>query len=169
METENQTIQPNEIFQVAKAKATENVFFKKHLRGFSSSEIDPLVAKLYQAFSAKIDCTACANCCSLLEPGIDESDIERLALAKNMEPIDFKRAHVAFDGDALFLMAKPCLFLEDKKCAVYADRPLACAAYPHLEQANFKYKRNVWSNYLVCPIVYEVIEGLKKELSFIGQ
>jgi hypothetical protein len=38
--------------------------------------------------------------------------------------------------------------------------------YPHLEQDHFKYKKNVWSNYAICPIVFEVIEALKLEFKF---
>ena len=166
MESAAKTIKPSQIFSVAKAKAAENIFFKKYLKQFPSTQIDPMVHQLYAEFTAKIDCTTCANCCSYLEPGIDEAEIERLAACQQMDPVDFKRAHVAFDGEALFLKAKPCMFLQEKKCGIYIDRPQACAAYPHLEQENFKYKRNVWSNYQICPIVFEVIEKLKNTLGF---
>ena len=166
MEKSIDHIAPNEVFAAAKAKQTENVFFKKELKKYSSELIDEKVKALVSHFYQIIDCTQCANCCKNLEPGIEDNELEKLAERNKMDVIEFRRKFVEFDGDTLFLKTKPCMFLEENKCGIYEDRPHACAMYPHLEQTHFKYKKNVWSNYQICPIVYEVVEGLKKELKF---
>lgn len=147
-------------------KQTENIFFKKHLRGVSSIKVDEHIHRLYNIVANEIDCTLCGNCCKKLEPGIETDEIDRLAQFKGIEPIDFKRLYVAYDGEAQYLKTKPCMFLSGCKCTIYDSRPNACAGYPHLDQPNMKYKRSLWENYSICPIVYQVIELLKLELGF---
>jgi Fe-S-cluster containining protein len=157
---------PEEILPLLAQKNIENIFFKKHLRNFSSEEIDAHIHRLNTEVSAQIDCTTCANCCKKLEPGLEPNELETLALQKNMPPDVFKQQYVAFDGEAQFLKTKPCMFLADCKCSIYAVRPAACAGYPHLDGKDMKYKRSLWSNYGVCPIVFNVLEALKSELQF---
>ncbi|MES2691705.1 MAG: YkgJ family cysteine cluster protein [Bacteroidota bacterium] len=128
--------------------------------------VDEKIHALNKEVSAEIDCTACANCCRQLEPGLETEEIERLALEKQMAADVFKQTYVAFDGEAQFLKTKPCMFLDDCKCSIYKNRPAACAGYPHLDGKDMKYKRSLWSNYVVCPIVFNVVEGLKNELNF---
>lgn len=157
---------PDEMTALLGAKNVENIFFKKHLRQFKSDEIDRLIHELNEVVSAQIDCTACGNCCKKLEPGLELNEIERLAKLKNMEADVFKTEFVLFDGYAQFLKTKPCMFLAECKCTIYEHRPAACAGYPHLDGTDMKYKSSMWSNYLVCPIVFNVIEELKTTLNF---
>jgi Fe-S-cluster containining protein len=147
-------------------KNIENIFFKKHLRNYSSAIVDEKIHALNQQVSVQIDCTQCANCCKKLEPGLELDEIENLAAKKQMPEADFKAKYIGFDGEAQFLKTKPCLFLADCKCTIYEVRPAACAGYPHLDSKDLKYKRSLWSNYSICPIVFNVIELLKKELNF---
>jgi Fe-S-cluster containining protein len=149
------------------AKQIENIFFKKHLRQHSTGSVDDKIHRLYKEVSNQIDCLACANCCKKLEPGLEGDDeIERLAVAVKQEVDDFKRQFIAFDGDALYLKTKPCMFLKDCACSIYEHRPSACAGYPHLDQQDMKYRKTLWENYGVCPIVFMVIEQLKLETGF---
>ena len=100
-----------------------------------------------------VDCVKCANCCKKLEPGLEEMTV-------------FKQKHIAFDGNAFYLKTKPCMFLNDCLCSIYTNRPAACSGYPHLNQTEMKYRKSFWENYSVCPIVFNVIERLKKDLEF---
>lgn len=155
-----------EISAEAAKRKVEQVYFKKELRQYSSEQVDVWVAELRTHYEKVIDCTVCGNCCSKLEPGVEDHEIEKLAEALSEDPISFRRNRVDFDGRALFLKTKPCLFLKDCKCTVYEIRPAACAGFPHLDQPHFKYKQSVWENYQICPIVFEVVEGLKKAVNF---
>lgn len=155
-----------EISAEANKRKVENIYFKKELKKFSSEIVDGWVAKLNAHYEKVIDCKVCGNCCSKLEPGVEDNEIEKLAEAMMEDPVSFRRNRIDFDGRALYLKTKPCLFLKDCKCTVYEIRPAACAGFPHLDQPHFKYKQSVWANYEICPIVYEVVEGLKRALDF---
>lgn len=145
----------------------ENKKFRKHLRNFSSAQIDPQVQKLYAEVSAQIDCTQCGNCCRKLEPGLNLEETQRLAHCMGMPHDEFLHQQVLNEGDEVFyLKAKPCIFLAEKKCSIYESRPASCADYPHLNKPNFKYNRNVWVNAEICPIVFNLIEKLKPLFGF---
>lgn len=152
---------------VLATKNIENIFFKKFIRTKPSSEIDALIHKHNQIISKQIDCTACANCCKKLEPGVDDAEIVQLAKYTNSSPEVFKNNFILFDGVSCFLKTKPCMFLKENKCSIYSNRPAACADYPHLNGINLKYKSSLWNNYSVCPIVFNVIENVKEELGFV--
>ena len=157
---------PEEMQPLLPSKNIENMFFKKHLRKFKSEYIDQSIYTLSEQITPQIDCTTCANCCKKLEPGLEEQEVITLASLKQIEPHHFKQQFVGFDGEANYLKTKPCMFLNDCKCGIYQQRPNACSGYPHLDAKDMKYKRSLWSNYTVCPIVFNVIEGLKSELKF---
>lgn len=146
--------------------ATENIFFKKHLRNQSSQTIDHYIHNLYKDAQQEIDCTQCGNCCKNLEPGLDEHEVPILADAAKQELMTFKSSYVAFDGVAYFLKTKPCMFLDGCKCSIYSKRPAACAGFPHLDGKDIKYKRSLWENFFICPIVYVVMERLKQLTNF---
>jgi len=61
----------------------------------------------------------------------------------------------------------PCPFLGGHLCSIYEIRPVVCAGYPHL-QRNFRSRLwQVIDNAETCPIVYNVLERLKKSLGFV--
>jgi Fe-S-cluster containining protein len=157
---------PSQLTPLLAAKTIDNIFFKKFLRGVSSKEVDERIHRLSEMVAAQIDCLACANCCKKLEPGLEPSEIEVLAKARQQEIETFKERYVAYDGDALYLKTKPCMFLNECTCTIYEDRPAACAGYPHLNQPDMKFRRTLWENYSICPIVFNVLEQLKEELGF---
>jgi DNA modification methylase len=72
---------------------------------------------------------------------ISPIDIFSISRDKQTENIFFKKELKKYSSEVL-----------DEKVQVLKD--------------HFKFKRNVWSNYNICPIVFEVIEALKKELEF---
>lgn len=158
---------PEQILPQLAAKNIENIFFKKHLRNYTSSFVDEQIHLIAKQTESQIDCMACGNCCKKLEPGLTDTDIEKLAQHANMDVVAFKQNWVAFDSETAFLKTKPCMFLVDCKCTIYQSRPEACKAYPHLDGTNLKYKQSLWSNYAVCPIVFNVVEQLKTQLDFV--
>jgi hypothetical protein len=57
--------------------------------------------------------------------------------------------------------------IEDARCSIYEVRPAVCADYPHLYR-NFRSRLwQVIDNAETCPIVYNVVERLKKTLDFV--
>jgi Fe-S-cluster containining protein len=157
---------PAQIAPLLKDKSIENIFFKKFLRDIPSVMFDEKVHRVQQEISAQIDCLQCANCCKKLEPGLEEHEIETLANTIQVPAEDFKRQYVAYDGEALYLQTKPCMFLDGCACTIYMQRPAACAGYPHLDQPDMKFRRSFWENYAICPIVFNTLEAVKAELGF---
>lgn len=154
---------------IAKAKHAENLLFREHLRAFPNAKVDECTHQLYKKIAASIDCTQCGNCCRKLEPEISADEAQRLATLHTTSLEDFLQTHTQSDNskDLLFLTAKPCLFLNGNICSIYTQRPSACADYPHLHHPNTKYRmKRILAQYAICPIVYEVVEGLKSAFSF---
>jgi Fe-S-cluster containining protein len=157
---------PEELSASLTHKAVENIFFKKHLSGIATSQLNTMVQELNTEVSTVVDCTRCGNCCKKLEPGLEQDEIEVLAKQKQLEPEVFKEQFIGYDGHSHFLKAKPCMFLNNTVCSIYEHRPGSCAGYPHLDQENAIRNQHIWASYAMCPIVYNVIEGLKERLQF---
>jgi Fe-S-cluster containining protein len=163
---------PNEdqllkLMQLTKSSnEVENVYFKKFLRDMPSAQIDEAIHKLNKLVEEEIDCTQCGNCCKNLEPGLADDEIMKLAEIDGMDALSYRRKFVEYDGDTLYLKTKPCKYLDACKCTIYIHRPAACSGFPHLDGVQLKYKRSLWQNYHICPIVYTVIERLKQQLGF---
>jgi Fe-S-cluster containining protein len=61
----------------------------------------------------------------------------------------------------------PCPFLKDNRCSVYEDRPADCSGYPYLYEPNFACRTMAMiDRTFTCPIVYEVMEELKRSVGF---
>jgi len=157
---------PEELSASLADKAVENIFFKDYLSKLSLSVLNPIVEELNAEVSAAVDCTQCGNCCKRLEPGLEQEEIEVLATQRGMEPEDFKHRFIGYDGQSHFLKTKPCMFLNETVCSIYEHRPGSCAGYPHLDVKDAIRNRHIWSSYGMCPIVFNVIEGLKERLKF---
>jgi Fe-S-cluster containining protein len=91
--------------------------------------------------------------------------VERMGKALRMKPNDVIKQYLRIDedGDMVF-QSMPCPFLgDDNYCAIYENRPKACREYPHTDRKRFYQIYNLSiKNASTCPIVYEVLEGLRK-------
>lgn len=147
----------------------ENKRFKVFLKPIPTRVVDGYVQELDKKISASIDCTACGNCCKVLEPPVDAEEVQRLAKLKKISATEFEDQYVGKEaGTAIhFLKCQPCIFLQSNSCTIYQDRPASCADYPHLHQPNIKYRwKSLMDNYAMCPIVYNVVEALKEKTNF---
>lgn len=153
---------------LAAEKQNENIGFRAFLKKQPSKKLDETVRLLGDEVSKQIDCTQCANCCKHLHPSFTQKEIENLAESRN-KSVEALRNEFDFDtNDHVFRMKhSPCFLLKDNLCTVYSNRPFACADYPHLHKPDFKYRlHSVFSNYEICPIVFNTMEQLKKNLGF---
>lgn len=158
--------------RTGEGKEDENWKFRQFLktqRDLSPDEIDKIVSATTQHVWAGIDCTACANCCRQEKPSFSEEEINRLARRLEMEPSQFIETHLERTGigneNRWQTRALPCPFLKDNRCSVYEDRPADCRGYPYLYEPEFVTRTiAVIERTSICPIVYAVVEGLKKSL-----
>ncbi len=147
----------------------ENKRFKVFLKPIPTRMVDTYVQELEKKIAASIDCTACGNCCKVLEPPVDDDEVQRLAKLKNINADEFEKEYVGKEANTAihFLKCQPCIFLQNNSCTIYQDRPASCADYPHLHQPNIKYRwKSLMDNYAMCPIVYNVVEALKEKMDF---
>jgi uncharacterized protein len=157
-----------EIQRLSSEREKKNLRFRTYLKNQNEKSIDRIVHKLNEHYFALIDCTQCGYCCTCLRPILSESDIDLLIKELKISREKFKKDFVMTDeeGDMLFKHL-PCAFLKDKKCSVYSSRPEDCQSYPHLYKNEFTSRLyGVLENYAICPIVFNVVEDLKKELNF---
>jgi Fe-S-cluster containining protein len=154
------------IESLAKEREDENWSFRSFLKGYDVKNFDKTVHKLFVQVSEAIDCTACGNCCKKIKPNLEKKDINKLSSSLNITPGQFITRYVDKDeaGDRK-LNQLPCPFLKDNKCTQYESRPIDCASYPHLQKKDFVFRLiSVVNNYSICPIVFNVYEGLKGKL-----
>jgi len=133
---------------------------KKRLEG-----MDLKVHSLHETISERTDCLTCANCCRALGPCITDKDVDRISKTLRMKSSEFinKYLKIDEDGDMIF-QSMPCTFLgADNFCSIYEVRPKACREYPHTDRKRFYQIYNLSiKNASTCPIVFEVLEELKK-------
>ncbi len=158
----------NTIKQLGERNRDTNFRFRSYLKSKDGDRLDRTVNELYQFYSAKIDCTKCGNCCTLLKPLIQDTDIKPLAQITNKSIQDFKKDYIETDEDGdIYFKDLPCPFLVEKKCSIYDSRPENCRSYPHLHKDDFLSRLfGVIDNYSICPIVFNIYEDLKFKFHF---
>ena len=157
------------IAELAESNWADNWNFRSFLQHeIDPSIIDQTVHELNRVVSAEIDCTACANCCRELQPHLEEKDVTRVAAALDLSVKDAKKKYLVKDPDRSYRFSiKPCPLLNGTKCSIYKSRPADCSEYPHLNKPDFLGGSiGVIENYRVCPIVFNVYEGLKTKFHY---
>jgi len=155
------------IKETGRLREDENFRFRNYLKGQNSDKIDRLVHRLNQEISDRIDCTSCGNCCVKLKPCITDKDLFKLSQRLEITPEQIKDNYTETDNGELYFKNLPCSFLIDKKCTIYNNRPEDCRSFPHLNKKDFTTRLfGVIENYLICPIVFNVLEELKSKLNY---
>ena len=159
------------IKEQAQMKEKENWAFYNFLKGnrLSDEEIDKKVWRLTQRFSKITNCPQCRNCCKVLHATFTGDEISLLQQHGILDlTLDLT---TIFDSPADSLeyemKSMPCYFLKNNQCQCGDMRPELCKTFPYLMKSDFTYcLHGVIENYAICPIVFNVVEQLKKELNF---
>jgi Fe-S-cluster containining protein len=163
-----------QIGKLARQKEDENWRFREFLKGDCDLEADDIDSHVFEATRrvwAGIDCTSCANCCRQIKPTFSEEEVGRLARGLGIERQQFIDRYLerteAGNKNPWQTRTTPCPFLDDNRCSVYEDRPADCSGYPYLYEPEFLFRTMAMiKRTFTCPIVYEVMEDLKKNLGF---
>ena len=164
-----------QIRELAERKEDENSRFRQFLKTWCNlepDEIDHRVLETTRRVWAGIDCTTCANCCREMKPTFSEEEVDRVARRLGMKRQQFIETHLErseTDSENPWqTRTTPCPFLKNNLCSVYEDRPAECSGYPYLYQPDFVFRTmGMIERTFTCPIVYEVMEELKKSLGFL--
>lgn len=150
-----------ELAQLAYPSSKE--FYKKNRKKLET--MDLIVHDLHHRISSETNCLSCANCCRALGPRITDKDIEKMSKALRKKPSEVFQTYLSNDEDGDYAFkSMPCPFLmPDNYCRIYEARPKACRDYPHTNRKKFYQLFDLSiKNTFICPIVYKVIEALKK-------
>jgi Fe-S-cluster containining protein len=156
----------NNVKALARQNQEETTTFFNQLKRKKPKRLDDVIHLIHAKVSEKFDCLTCGNCCKSISPRITDKDIERIAHKQKMKEVDFIARYLHVDDDQWFVFNQtPCPFLmSDNFCMIYDYRPKACSEYPHTDRRRFYQLLDLtMQNRELCPIVYEVIERLKKE------
>jgi len=153
---------------LAERARDENWRFRTFIKSsdLSQARLDRAVARYYAEAAGKIDCCACANCCTVMSPQMAKKDVRRLARTMSLPEGDFIDRYLqpGQDRDTYAPRQAPCPFLRGKLCTVYEARPDNCRSFPNLHKRDFRSRLiQVVENSTVCPIVYNVLDLLKLE------
>lgn len=134
----------------------------------NDEQIDQLVFHLDQQISPRINCTECGNCCKSLMVLINDAEADNLSRHLGQSREDFDQAYLEKGSNGLIIMNRmPCPFLIDRKCSVYEHRFEGCKEFPALHLPHFKQRLfTTFMHYERCPIIFNVVEQLKDEMSF---
>jgi len=118
--------------------------------------------------SGSVDCTACGNCCKTLVINVMHEEIGTLAQHLQLSAAVTKEQYIEESlAGKCFINTMPCHFLADKKCSIYEARFTECRDFPHLHKDGFKARLSgTLMHYGRCPIIYNVIEGMKVQTGF---
>lgn len=127
-----------------------------------------MVSRLDQRISPRINCTDCGNCCKSLMVLINDTEADNLSRHLGQSREDFDQAYLEKGSNGLMIMNRmPCPFLIDRKCSVYEHRFDGCKEFPALHLPHFKQRMfTTFMHYERCPIIFNVVEQLKDEMSF---
>lgn len=134
----------------------------------NDAKLDAFVEQVAEPIIAAIDCTQCANCCRNLDVYVVEDDAKRLALGLIIPLDEIETRYIDRSTSEVDewgkLRAKPCVFLDGKRCSVYANRPESCRTYPAFTP-DFRWTLNdTIEGAPLCPIIYNVLSVLVERL-----
>lgn len=153
----------------AEEKAAENDAFRAFLKQQPSATVDALVQELNEIITPQISCTDCGNCCRSLMINVTRPEVTRLAQHFNRTEAEIETQYIetSASGDMMVINTIPCHFLANNCCTIYEQRFNECREFPGLHQPHFTGRLfATFMHYGRCPIIYNVLEQLKQQLSF---
>jgi Fe-S-cluster containining protein len=162
-----------QIQRATMAREAENLAFRTFVTlevPLSDRSLNALVQETTTAVWQHIDCQTCANCCRERQPVFSRAEAERIAAHLGLTLEEVRARYLQSDAEMgkYITNTLPCPFLDGTLCSIYDVRPAVCVNYPHLHR-NFRSRiRQVVDNAETCPIVYNVVERLKRTLGFTG-
>lgn len=154
--------------ETALTKQAENDRFVQHLKQLNEDELDAEVNRLDALIEPQISCTDCGNCCKGLMVNITAEEANKAAAGLHMSREDFDEKYVEKGSHELMIINSiPCHFLSDNKCTIYEYRFAGCKEFPALHLPHFNQRLfTVMMHYDRCPIIFNVMEELKKTTHF---
>lgn len=99
---------------------------------------------------------------------INDAEADRLSGHLGQTRERFDQEYLEKGSNGLMIMNRmPCPFLSNNQCSIYEHRFEGCKEFPALHLPNFKDRLfTTFMHYERCPIIFNVVEQLKDEMSF---
>ena len=163
-------IKPFEVKTRANKLEKANYKFRTFLKNRADSdELDKQFLDLHNELFSGYDCRICRNCCKEYAAVIKEDEVETIAEFFDLSKDEFLKEYVKEIRDESYELNRiPCSFLDnDNNCLIESCKPQNCKDYPFTNKPE-----RLWSllsiidSTFVCPVVFEIIERLKKIYRF---
>lgn len=156
------------IKEIAAEKEDENDAFRIFLKNADSKEIDLMVHATNDAVAPQIDCTQCGNYCRSLMINVTATELTNLSHLLETDETTIKEKYIEESaGGQLVINSIPCHFLSGSRCSIYVNRFFECREFPHLHKDRFTGRLfGTLQYYAMCPIIFNVVEALKKKTGF---
>ena len=163
-------IKPLEVKSKAKKLENTNYKFRIFLKNRADpDELDKQFLDLHNELFSVYNCSLCRNCCKEYAGVLKEDEVETVSAFLGMSKDEFAKQYIKEYRDESFeLNGIPCCFLnDDNSCLIETCKPQNCKDYPFTNKPE-----RLWSllsiidSTFVCPVVFEIIERLKKIYGF---
>ena len=146
----------------------ENLKFRVFLKGHADrAELDRQFKMLHEELFEGYDCCSCNNCCRDYNICFNDEDEKRIADFLEMDKKTFHDKYL-HKNDGEYVLESPCMFLEaDGRCRIQDIKPEECVNFPYTNMPD-----RLGSLYSImdftqsCPIVFEIVQRLKKIYNF---
>ena len=161
-------IQPSKVGKAARKLEDENIRFRTFLKmNADPDELDEQFLALHNELFVGYDCSKCNNCCREYSTELSEGEVAAIALFLGLAKQDLFEKYLTESTEGAELEA-PCPFLKESGgCAIEACKPSSCRDFPHTNKPDRLISMlGVLSFAKVCPVVFEILERLKKIYRF---
>jgi Fe-S-cluster containining protein len=164
-------IAPTEVKTRAERLEEQNYKFRTFLKyRADGDELDAQFLKLHKELFADYDCCECNNCCKALDIILDSDEAKRISTFLKMTEDDFATEYLTNTDDEKPYKFKtnPCAFLDDDgRCRIQGCKPEVCKDFPYTDRPDrLSSLYSVIEHAEVCPIVFEILEQLKRLYGF---
>jgi len=167
----------SQVRDIAKQAEDSNYRFRDYLkRHADEDELDSQFLQLHMELFASYDCSNCRNCCKEYVTGVYDYEADQIAGYLRITRQEFTDRYVedepgelaSEDGPRMFLIGQPCCFLaDDNSCQIKECMPSDCREFPHTNKPDrLASMLSIVHFASVCPVVFEMLEQLKKLYRF---
>lgn len=159
-----------QIRRLGEQNRSENERLRRHMK--THPVADRKLRRIAEEVEEQIDCTTCANCCRVATVELHERDVDRIARFLRISRQRFFEDYTVEseeEGVILKRTGSGCVFLSGNECTIYEVRPTTCEYFPHMVRGAGSMASRMWQfidRACYCPIVFNTLEGFKKETGF---
>ena len=159
----------DELAIMANRKEDENLRFRSYLKEHADPDIlDRQFKDLHEKYFKIYNCKDCRNCCKKLNTLMTEEELNNICNKLNLDKEKLINEELKVTDDRYTFKCDRCKFLDDdNNCLAEECLPESCKDYPYTNKSERLFSLySVIDNAGICPVVYEILEELKKIYHF---